>query len=269
MVIVRTLNAFLLRDWRTARSYRLAWALEVWGSIFQLAIFYFISRIVDTPALATAEGAPIDYFAFVVIGLALYNLLSTGIYVFSSSLRTEQTSGTLEVLLSMPTSPSLTILGTGTYGFAWSLVSSMIMITVAIGAFGLRLVLEPVALLAAFITLVASVALFASLGIVVGAFTLVFKRASGFIGLITQGLGLLSGVYFPTELLPRPLYLLGEAIPFTWALDLLRSALLTGDVDSSRIAILVGASVAGYPLALWIFRRAIQYARKAGSLGQY
>lgn len=243
--------------------------MEVWGSLFQLAVFYYLSRIVHVPALSSSDGTPVDYFDFVVIGLALYGLLTTGLYVFSSSLRNDQTIGTLEVLLSMPMPPSLTILGTGTYGFGWSFVSSAVIIVVAIAAFGLRPVLEPIALLAGLITLMASMVLFASLGIAIGAFTLVFKRANSLMSLLLEGLGLLSGVYFPIALLPRPLQFLSEAIPLTWALDVLRHALIAGEVETQRMLILIASSIVSMPAALWLFEKAATRARRAGSLGQY
>ena len=269
MDIARTLNAFLLRDWRAARSYRLAWVLGLWGSFFQLFLYFFLSRIVHAPALEVAAGRSVDYFAFVVVGLALYGFVTTGIGIFADSLRVEQTTGTLEVLFSLPTPPSLTIFGTAAYGYIWSLISTTVLLLVSMVFFGFRPVLDPTSLLASVLALVASLVLFASLGIVIGAFTLVFKKSGSFVSMVTQMLSLLSGVFFPIALLPRPLQWLSEAIPLTWALDVLRQTLLAGEVPVQRIAFLVGASFIAVPISLWIFRLSVLRARQDGSLALY
>ena len=135
--------------------------------------------------------------------------------------------------------------------------------------FGLRFVHDPLALLTALVTLVASIALFASFGIVVGAFTIVFKQSSAFIGIVTQGIGLLSGVFFPVSLLPEPLRVLGEAIPVTWALNVLRETLLLGEIPIARVLVLLTSSVAALPVAFLLFNLAVRRARQDGSLAQY
>lgn len=269
MVVVRTLWAFFLRDLRTARSYRLAWWLELSSGSFQVITFYFLSRIVTLPQADGSSAQPDSYFDFVVIGLGIYNFLITGIGIFATSLRSEQTTGTMEVLLSLPTPPTLTMFGVAMYGFTRSLLMTLIMVSVAITFFGLRIVLDPLALLVAFVALVASIALFASLGIVIGAVTIVFKQASAFVGIVTQGIGLLSGVFFPVALLPEPLRLLGEAIPVTWALNVLRETLLLGEIPVVRVVILVTTSVAAIPVAFLVFNLAVRRARQDGSLAQY
>jgi ABC-2 type transport system permease protein len=269
VAITRALGAFLLRDWRTTRSYRAQWGIQVFGALFQLAIYYYLSRIVDEPAITVGHNRTVDYFAFVVIGLGLYGFLTAGLGVFANSIRSEQNAGTLEVLLSVPTPPSVTLFGSGIYGFMWSLGTTTVMFGVAIVVFGLRPVLEPMVLLGATIALVASVALFVSLGIVAAAIALVYKRTLGFMELVTQGLALFGGVYFPIDLLPKPLEAVARAIPLTWSLDVLRQSLLAGEVDGSRILTLVMTSAILIPAAIWIFHRAVNRARKDGSLAHY
>ncbi len=89
------------------------------------------------------------------------------------------------------------------------------------------------------------------------------------LGLITTGLALLAGVYFPTEVLPGPLEVIAEALPFTWGIDVLRAALLQGEVAGARLGLLVGFAVVSLPLSLWLFGLSIDRARRQGSLTQF
>lgn len=269
MGIAGVLGAYLLRDMRTVRSYRVIWVLGFVDGIFQLMVFYYLSRLIEVPSLEVVPGHDVGYFSFVVVGLALNNFLMTGIHLFATSMRSEQASGTLEVLFALPTSPVLTLFGMGTYDLAWSFITTAFFMVVAIGFFGLRLVTEPLALLAAGMTVVLSVVLYASLGIAIAAFTLVFKRANALNGIIVQSLALLSGVFFPIDLLPRPLQWLAAVVPFAWALDTLRKTLLAGDIPLVRIGLLLIAGLLALPVALWLFHLAYDVARRQGSLAQY
>jgi hypothetical protein len=49
----------------------------------------------------------------------------------------------------------------------------------------------------------------------------------------------------------------------------IRSALLTNHIDALRLAGVVGAVAVGLPLALVLFRRALDRARRDGSLAHY
>jgi hypothetical protein len=60
-----------------------------------------------------------------------------------------------------------------------------------------------------------------------------------------------------------------EALPITWSVHVIRSALLTNHIDALRLAGVVGAVAVGLPLALVLFRRALDRARRDGSLAHY
>jgi ABC-type polysaccharide/polyol phosphate export permease len=117
--------------------------------------------------------------------------------------------------------------------------------------------------------LVGLVAMAAAVGIAVSAFTVVFKRGSTVAGLVSAVVALVAGVYFPIAELPGSVRWIAEAIPFTWGISALRSGLLLGDVDGLRILGTLGAAVLALPLALVVFRRSVDRARRQGTLGQY
>ena len=268
MTTMTHLSAFVRRDFAVAQSYRLQFALESAGALIQLAMFYFLGRVVDD-ARPDIAGVDQGYFAFVVFGLALLTWLATALTSFSSTLRSEQVTGSLEALLATPPSPAILIIGTSAYSFIRSTILAVLYILFAVVVFGLRFSTHPAAIVTALFALFASLVLFSALGVILAAMTLIFKQTSALVGLATSGLALLGGVYFPLTVLPTPVRFLAELLPFTWALDVLRSALLRGDIDWVRIVELGVSTLVLMPVALWTLEKALQYARGAGSLGQY
>ncbi len=111
--------------------------------------------------------------------------------------------------------------------------------------------------------------LFASLGMAVAAFTVVFKRATTLLGMVVTGPLALGGVYFPIEAFPEPLERVASVLPFTWGLDVLRASLLGGDVNPAQLAGLFTSAMLLLPLALLGFTAAVTRARRTGTMAQY
>jgi ABC-type polysaccharide/polyol phosphate export permease len=97
----------------------------------------------------------------------------------------------------------------------------------------------------------------------------IFKQTAALTGMVVSGLALLSGVYFPIDVLPGALQTVAEIIPFTWGLDVVRGALLGGDVDPARLAGLFGSAAVLLPVAVFGFTLAVRRARRTGTLAQY
>lgn len=261
--------AFVRRDWATALSYRLPFGLEIANSLFNLALFFYLSRLIGGSLSRSHQDLTRGYFAFVVIGVTFVGIGEAGLTSFGQRLRQEQTAGTLEALLATAAPQWLVILGSAGYDLLRATVTALITIGLAIVLFGLRLETNFFTLPVVVAALIGSLALFAALGVLVAAFTVVFKQTTAILGMVIGGLALLSGVYFPTSVLPGPLKLLAEASPFTWGLDVFRAVLLRGEVDTRHLLILIPSGVMAMPLALLVFRMSLNRARRAGTLAQY
>jgi ABC-type polysaccharide/polyol phosphate export permease len=92
-------------------------------------------------------------------------------------------------------------------------------------------------------------------------------------GLLVQ---IFSGVFFPVETLPVSLRWISWLIPHTYAIAALRQAVLpAGSADTGSLSLgvslaaLAGFSVVLFPLALWVYGRALEYGRKLGVLAGY
>jgi ABC-2 type transport system permease protein len=262
----RVLAAFVRRDWITTRSYRVPFVLDAVTMLASVALFFYIGRLVDrSPSGDLRHG----YFAFAAVGLAYIRLLQVGLIGFAAKVRDEQLTGTFEVLMAAPVRPGLAVVAGAVYEELRAAIGAALLLIVAVAFFGLDLAPGAAGALAAVLALGASLALFTSLGIAVAAFTVVFKQTTAAVGVLVTGVTLLAGVYFPTGVLPGGLQAVAEALPVTWALDALRSSLLAGDVDWLALGGAWAAAAVALAAALAILRRALDHARRAGTLAQY
>ncbi|MGI8983099.1 MAG: ABC transporter permease [Acidimicrobiales bacterium] len=260
--------AFVRRDWNVARSYRLQFLLDLASIPLSLALFFFLSRLVDTSSLSAEGDLQQGYFAFAAVGIAVLRMVQTALTSFSVKLRNEQTTGTFEALLASPVTPSVVVLGSASFEILRATVGGFVTLGVAV-LFGVRFNLGPGSIVGVLVGLPALMATFAAVGVLVAACAVIFKQITALLGLIATGLALLAGVYFPTDVLPGPLEVIAEALPFTWGIDVLRAALLQGELAGTRLALLVGFAVVFLPLSLWLFERSIDRARRQGSLAQF
>jgi ABC-type multidrug transport system permease subunit len=263
------LAAFIRRDWRINISYRAGTALELATMLFSLALFFYLGHLIDNPAFGQAQGLSGGYFAYAVVGLALVRMVQASLSTFSRKLREEQTTGTFEVLMATPNRPGLIVLSSAAYDLLRATISALVLLLAAAAIFGVNFDTSPEALAFTVMALAGCVGLFASLGVAVAAFTVVFKQSTAFLALVVAFVSLLGGAYFPLSVLPDPLEAIAKALPFTWALDVLRDALLGGDVNLLQLAGLFASAAVLLPLTLWVFSIALRRARKTGTLATY
>src|SRR5215207_947453 len=197
--MLTVLAAFLRRDFRISISYRASFALEMLYALFFLALFYYLSQVVNEAEFSSRQGLSGGYFGYAAVGLALLTIVQVSMSSFSLKLREEQTTGTFEALIATPASPSLIVLASAVYDLLRATLSGLVLIGAAVAIFGLRLEVTPASIGTAAVALVGCLGLFVSLGVGVAAFTVVIKRTTGLLGMVVTGLALLGGVYFPIE----------------------------------------------------------------------
>ena len=268
MNTVSVAAAFLRRDFRINISYRASFALQSLAILFQLALFFYLSRVVDQSVIER-QGLSGGYFGYAAMGLALLTIVQVSMGSFSFKLREEQTTGTFEALMTTPTSPWLIVLCSAGYELIRATVAGLLLIGAAVVLFGLRLSVDPLSMATAAAALLGCLGLFASLGVAVAAAMVVIKRATALLSFVITTLALLGGVYFPIEVLPEPIEKVASALPFTWGVDVFRASLLGGEVDPAQFAGLLGSAALLLPIALVGFMAAVRRARQTGTLAQY
>ena len=192
MSTLRVIAEFIRRDFRILTSYRLSFVLQMSTIFFFLALYYFLSKIVDEEQFAASQDINADYFSYAAVGLALLSILQVGLSSFSQKMREEQTTGTFEALMATPTSPSLLVLASAVYDLLRSTAFAFVLLTTAVILFGLQLDTDPASLAVAAVALIGCLGLFASLG-VAGAADGDFKQTAALAGMVVSGLALLSG----------------------------------------------------------------------------
>jgi ABC-2 type transport system permease protein len=269
MSTLTVLAAFVRRDWRIDLSYRATFVLRMLSTVLALALFFYLSRVINNAQFAARQDLDSGYFGYVVVGLSLLRIVQIGLASFSRKLRDEQTTGTFEALMATPTSPGLIILSSAVYDIARATIDGLLLMAAAILIFGLDIHASAGSILVALVALVGCIGLFASLGVAVAALTVIFKRTTLLLGLVLTALALLAGVYYPIEVMPEPIEAVAKAVPFTWGVDVVRASLLGGDVEPAQLAGLFGSVAILLPLALLGFRASVWRARRTGSLAQY
>ena len=117
-----------------------------------------------------------------------------------------------------------------------------------------------------------SLAIAMALGIAAATLQVAFQKGSALLWLLGSGLWFLSGTMFPIQSLPRPLELLARAVPFTYAIDGMRRALLQGQSITAMartLAPLAGFGLILLPLALVALSVSLRRARQDGTLSFY
>jgi ABC-2 type transport system permease protein len=263
-VQLRACLAIFHRDLQVFLSYRTAAVSLFFSGLFSIALFYYISQLVGVRGFATKQ----DYFAFVVVGLVILAVLQSTL-VLAAALRGELVAGTFERVVLSPFGPVRAVLSMMIFPIVQALVLGAWTLAVAAIFFGLDLRWEtlPLAIPAALLAALA----FSALALAVTAAMIVFKQAPG-LGVLLAGITLVSGLYFPAELLPGWIRWTAEIQPFTPAVDLLRSLLVglpNPHSDWAYAGRLVAFAVVLLPLATWGLARAIEVGQRRGTIIEY
>lgn len=259
------MRAILQRDLAVFLSYRAQVVSTVISALFSVTLFYYVSKLVRVPTFPGED----DYFAFVVVGLALSQVLHSS-FDLPGTVRSELLAGTIERLVVSP------------FGIVGSVVSMLLF------PLGLALVLSGTTLIAGGVFYglpiqwstaaliipvgVAGSLAFSAFGLLFAAVTLVFKQGASAATVVTLGVSLLAGFYFPVSLLPPWIEWASYVQPFTPAVDLSRNVLVGTPLRGSawvEIGKLVGFAVILFPLAVVALSAAVGRARKSGTITEY
>lgn len=262
--------AFLKRDLYTEASYRFSFILQLLGIFFSVGVYYFLSKLLGEAVSPYLEAYGGDYFSFVIIGIAFAGYFGVGLSSFSNSLRQAQITGTLEAMLTTPTSVSTIILSSSLWNYL--LTTLKVFVFLAVGAVFLGVDLGQGNYLAAILILVLTIIAFSSMGVLAASFIMVLKRGDPITWAFGALSSLLGGVYYPIAVLPDWMQWLSKLLPITYALEAMRLALLQGASFSILMPDILALgifSVILLPVSLFAFRYAVRQAKVDGSLTHY
>ncbi len=266
----RLLWAFLLRDLRTELSYRLSFLLSFSGIFFSAFTFFFVSELFGAAASPYLDEYDVDYFSFVIIGIAFNGYFTLGLGGFARALRQSQTTGTLEAMVMTPVPVSIIIIGSATWSYVFTTVR--VIIYLLLGTLLFTLELEGANYLGALVSLVLSILAFASIGIIAAGIIMVVKRGEAITALFSSFASLVGGIYYPVAILPPWLRVFSAMVPVTYAVRAMRLSLLAGASWSELmpdLLVLLGFTIVLFPTSLVVFHYAVERSRKDGSLTHY
>jgi ABC-2 type transport system permease protein len=258
--------AVVERDVRVFRSYRLRPLTMLIAPLATVTLFYYVSRLVRVDSLGSSDG----YFAYVVVGIAGLDVLTSTLALTPATLRQELVAGTFERLVLSPFGAARSTVAMLAFPLAQALVVATATIAIAAILFGLP-VAWPQILLAPFAAALSALA-FAPLGILVIAGVLVVKQTLSAASLVILALSLFAGAYFPVQLLPGWLEWVSEIQPLTPALELMRHLVAGIPVDTApwlSAAKLAGFAIVLVPLSVWALQQALAFSRRRGTIVEY
>jgi ABC-2 type transport system permease protein len=264
--VLSAAGAIFKRDLLLFTSYRTRVFSTLFSTAVSLTLFYYVSRLVRSDQV----GSPDDYYAFVVVGLIIFGVLTSTLATPVGTLRAELQSGTFERMVLSPFGPVRAIASLLLFPLTLALATGLLSLAFAAIVFGLDLKWDtaglalPVAALGALA--------FAPFGLAMAAAVVVFKQTNAGAALVITAVSLLAGVYFPVALLPDWIEWASEVQPFTPAMDLLRHLLVgTPNAGSPGVELLklVGFAVVTLPLSLLLLRAAVRRSRQRGTIIEY
>ncbi len=264
------LLAFVKRDYFEVISYRFSLLLDLGGMFITLLMFYFLGQTFSGSISPYLERYGGEYFPYVIVGIAVSNFVTTGLSSLASEIRAAQVEGTLEALLSTPTSIYTVLLGTSMWNFVSALFNTVLILTLGVILLDLRVGL--IQGIVSFGFLLVTFIAFLIVGMLSASFIIIFKEGDPIKYIFGWSSFFLGSVIFPVEVLPAPFHLIAQFLPITHAVKALRELILAS-VDAREVIPLLANLVLFIgclaPVSILVFRYAVKIAKRNGNLVQY
>ncbi len=267
--ILRQTWAFVFRDFHLTRRYL------VWVFVFS---FY---ALVNSATIALIGVAAKDYqlTLTLIVGVLLWGFLSVLFDEIANSISYERWEGTLEYTFMAPVSRLIHLSGVSLYAMCYSIVRLVVIFGGLLLLIDLRLTGANLA--GVVVVLLVSSFAFIGLGLMAATLPVLSPERGAAATNIFQGLLLLvSGIYYPIEVLPWWVQPFATISPATYALSAGRKLIGIGHPASTperlagaplsavtyELSMLALMGLLMIPLGLWVFGRVENWAKRTGKL---
>jgi ABC-2 type transport system permease protein len=239
-------------------------AFFVWTVANTLTVVFIAEGVEATGGSIDVDRAT----TYLLVGAVLWAYLGIIFEFLTETVAWERWEGTIEYTFMAPLRRSAHLAGMGVFAVLYGLVRAVLLFMVVATFFDLELPsVDPVAALV--VVLVASIS-FTGIGMMTAVLPLISPEKGAQLGFVAQGILLVvSGVYYPVEVLPGWMQALATISPATYALDGTRAAILDGagiaDLGGDLLALVVIGAVA-VPAGLALFGAGERYAKRHGKL---
>lgn len=258
---LRVLRAYAERETAGRLAYRFSFVLGLFSAVIYFTAVFYVGRLIPPELLAGR-----DYFTVTVIGIGIYSFTAALISAPRSYLMGEISVGVMETLLTL--GPSLlTFTNAATFVTGLRALGKAALILGLAAWLGLDLDLTAFPRLIVVLVPAAGAAL--GLGYIQAAVDLRVRTAGRLVAMVGGAGTILSGVYFPKELLPVAFQGLAQFLPATHAIAASRAILLGEAFPSHALGMLVLLGAVYLSAGLALFRAATRAMLRDGSFLTY
>jgi len=256
-------------------SYKFAVIMDLLSMVASIVMYFIMGLLVD-PTQLSSRGYGNSYAAFVLVGVATQQYLWICLSRLSHMIQHDIRGGTLETVAVTQIRMGAYFLGQTIRGYLISLFSLLGMFAVGLFALGIPLVINIHTVGAAIVAFVLMIVANQAIGFATAGIVMVYKRGDP-ITFILSGLNeFLSGVLYPLNMLQQfPIvYWMAQALPYTYALDAMRKALIGGgtilspDIYFDVITLVIFSAVL-LPIGLKVLRMGYDKIRENGTMATY
>jgi len=264
---IRATYAFMERNANLVKRY---WSWELVWMVYSIANSLSVSFIgMGMEKISGASNIDGRYLVlYLLIGTLVWRYLSSIFYWITDVISMERWEGTIEYTLMAPIHRITHMAGQTLWAVVYSMFFTGIILVVTALIFDIDL--SNANLWGGTVMLLAGSLSFIGVGIMGSVLPLLFpERGSQMTHVIIAVLLLVSGVYYPVEVLPGILQKLAVFSPATYVLDGTRRAMLEG-LPTLQLwpyvwpTLIMG--VLAIPFGLWVFHQAERYAKRTGKL---
>jgi ABC-2 type transport system permease protein len=239
-------------------------AFFVWTVANTLTIVFIAEGI-------EATGGRIDVnrvTTILLVGAVVWAYLGIIFEILTETVAWERWEGTIEYTFMAPLSRPIHLFGMGLFAIVYGVVRAVLLFGVVALFFDLDL--SHADFIAALVVLLVASIPFIGIGMMTAVLPLISPEKGTQLGFIAQGILLVvSGVYYPVDVLPQWMQWLATISPATYALDGMRDAIVEGqglNQMGDEIWPLIVIGIVSIPLGLEVFRRGERYAKRHGKL---
>jgi ABC-2 type transport system permease protein len=263
----RATYAFIERNANLVKRY---WSWELVWLTYSIANSLSVSYIgLGMERISGAKNIDGRYLVlYLVIGTLVWRYLSLIFYWITDLIGIERWEGTIEYTLMAPIRRVTHMAGQTTFAVVYSLLFTAVILVVTAALFHIDL--SRANLWGGTLMLLSGSLSFIGVGVMGSILPLLFpERGAQMTHVIIALLLLVSGVYYPVDVLPVALQRMAVFSPATYVLDGTRRAFLEG-LPTAQLwpyiwpTLLMG--VLAIPAGLWVFAQAERYAKRTGKL---
>jgi ABC-2 type transport system permease protein len=263
----RATYAFMERNANLVKRY---WSWELVWLVYSIANSLSVSYIgLGMERIGGGQNVDSRYLVlYLVIGTLVWCYLSSIFYWITEVISIERWEGTIEYTLMAPIRRLTHMAGQTFFAVFYSMLFTGVILVVTVAMFNIDM--SRANLLGGTVMLLAGSLSFIGVGIMGSVLPLLFpERGAQMTHVIIALLLLVSGVYYPVDVLPNLLQKIAIVSPATYVLDGTRLALLEGTSTLKLWPNIWPTLIMGLiaiPFGLWVFGLAERYAKRTGKL---